>query len=77
MKENTITTIAESLRTAKETRNPINTLTADYPEMTIEDAYKIQLQNIDYELKEGKRIVGKKIGLTSRGMQQLLGVGEP
>jgi len=77
MKENTITTMAESLRKAKQERKPVQTLTDQYAEMTIEDAYAIQLKNIEYELGIGRKVVGKKIGLTSRGMQQLLGVNEP
>jgi 2-keto-4-pentenoate hydratase len=45
--------------------------------LTIEDAYKIQLANIERKKKEGERIIGKKIGLTSFPMQKLLGVYEP
>jgi 2-keto-4-pentenoate hydratase len=43
----------------------------------VEEAYKIQLVNMERELKEGRKIVGKKIGLTSRGMQKMLGISEP
>ncbi len=53
---------------------PITTLD---PEITIAEAYRIQLAHIDSKIKSGSRIVGKKIGLTSLAMQQLLKVDQP
>lgn len=47
------------------------------PEMTIEDAYAIQLATIDQKIAGGETVIGLKIGLTSIGMQKLLGVNEP
>lgn len=47
------------------------------PGMTVEDAYAIQLCNVKRRLDGGERLVGMKIGLTSRGMQDLLKVNEP
>lgn len=52
-------------------------LTALEPELTIEQAYQVQLLNITKKVKAGSRIVGKKIGLTSLAMQQLLNVDQP
>ncbi|WP_240421277.1 2-keto-4-pentenoate hydratase [Paenibacillus periandrae] len=52
-------------------------LTALDPEITVYDAYQVQLINIDKKVKAGSRIVGKKIGLTSLAMQQLLMVDQP
>jgi 2-oxopent-4-enoate hydratase len=43
----------------------------------VEEAYQVQTINIDARLSAGARMVGKKIGLTSPAMQQMLGVGEP
>lgn len=45
--------------------------------LTIHDAYEIQLLNHEKELKKGRRITGKKIGLTSKGMQESIGVNQP
>ncbi|MEW6266960.1 MAG: fumarylacetoacetate hydrolase family protein [Thermodesulfobacteriota bacterium] len=70
-------TMADSLRAARRNRTPIKTLTETYPDFTVADAYKVQLLNVERELNQGRRIIGKKIGLTSRGMQQMLGVSEP
>ena len=77
MEPRVIQTIAFSLDAAKQTRKPIPTLTDTYEGFAVADAYQVQLTNIDRELKQGRRIIGKKIGLTSKGMQQMLGVSEP
>jgi len=68
---------AERLERAERLRAPISPLTKDYPSFTVDDAYAIQSVNVDRLLSYGATITGKKIGLTSPGMQQLLGVNEP
>lgn len=69
--------IAIELLQAETARKPIEPLTAVHPELTVEDAYRIQQAGIEIKLSQGRKVIGKKIGLTSRGMQQLLGVNEP
>lgn len=68
---------ANRLYQAEHTRTPIAPLTQEHPELTADDAYAIQLVNVNRLLAQGARISGKKIGLTSPGMQKLLGVNEP
>ncbi|WP_102348999.1 2-keto-4-pentenoate hydratase [Bacillus sp. Marseille-P3661] len=68
---------AEQLAEVESTRIGITPLTEVNPELTIEEAYQIQLQNINRKLENGQKIVGKKIGLTSLAMQKMLGVDEP
>jgi 2-keto-4-pentenoate hydratase len=41
------------------------------------DAYGIQLANVDHVVAAGHRVLGHKVGLTSRAMQEMLGVEEP
>ena len=72
-----IKSLAKRLETAERTREAIPPLTREYPELTQDDAYAIQLVNVNRLLAQGARISGKKIGLTSPGMQKLLGVNEP
>lgn len=69
--------IAESLYQAEKGVYQINTISDENPEMTVEDAYHIQLENVAKKVADGEKIIGMKIGLTSRGMQNLLGVNEP
>lgn len=69
--------IAAKLLQAESERVPIDTLTETYPGLTVEDAYRIQLESITMKLAQGRKVIGKKIGLTSKGMQKLLGVNEP
>jgi len=68
---------AEQLEQAVKTRQGVSPLTSIKPDLTVEEAYAVQLTTIDKKVKEGSRIVGKKIGLTSLAMQQLLKVDQP
>lgn len=67
---------ANYLATAQEIGG-VEAITSKYPELTVAQAYQIQLQTIEAELSEGNVITGKKIGLTSVAMQTSLGVNEP
>ena len=62
---------------AEETLIGTSPLTSAEPELTVEEAYYIQLENVKKKVAQGQTIVGKKIGLTSKAMQDLLGVDEP
>lgn len=68
---------ARNLLDAYSTRLPIDPLTSAYPGMCLEDAYAIQLLQIEEMLAGGRTIKGHKVGLTSAAMQRLLGVSEP
>lgn len=69
--------IAHLLYEAETNNEAIEQITETYKGLTIDDAYEIQLINIGKKMAEGKRITGKKIGLTSKAMQESLGVNEP
>lgn len=55
---------------------PIRSLAGDTP-LSVADAYQIQLINTQRELAAGRRIIGHKIGLTSKAVQKQLGVDSP
>jgi 2-keto-4-pentenoate hydratase len=69
--------LADDLWAAEHTGRPIEPLTDTRPELTVAQAYAIQELNTERKLGEGRVLRGRKIGLTSRAMQTLLGVGEP
>ena len=69
--------VYELLQQAEVSKESIPPLTKQYPDLTIDDAYKVQLRMVDQKVQNGQKIVGKKIGLTSVAMQQLLGVDQP
>ncbi|MCU1359829.1 MAG: hpaH [Ilumatobacteraceae bacterium] len=56
---------------------PIKRTTLDHPDMTIDDAYACQLQWVQLQVANGARIVGHKIGLTSKAMQTAMKIDEP
>ncbi|MEV0689383.1 2-oxo-hept-4-ene-1,7-dioate hydratase [Streptomyces sp. NPDC050388] len=70
-------TIADELAEATRTRTPIPLLSARYPEMEVEDSYAVQNLWADRQTAAGRRIVGRKIGLTSKAMQAATGITEP
>lgn len=69
--------IAADLYKAEKGAYQIETISTINPDMTIEDAYKIQLENVENRIADGDKIIGMKVGLTSKAMQNLLGVDEP
>ena len=68
---------ANMLYEAEASRVAIPPLTEIDPQLDIDDAYAIQLENVRRVVEEGHSISGKKIGLTSFGIQKQLGVNEP
>jgi len=69
--------MADMLYFAERDRNPIAPLTELDNAITVDDAYAIQMKNVERALAMGYIISGKKIGLTSPGIQRQLGVSEP
>ncbi|MET0296528.1 MAG: fumarylacetoacetate hydrolase family protein [Microbacterium sp.] len=72
-----IARIAAELAEADRSHTVIPRITARYPEATIEDSYAIQGMWRDENVAAGRRLVGRKIGLTSRAMQEATGITEP
>jgi 2-oxo-hept-3-ene-1,7-dioate hydratase len=73
----TVVEIAKRLDEAEDTLTPIPQLSLAYPDMTIDDAYAVQRAWTEMKLAEGRQLRGRKIGLTSRAMQQTAGITEP
>ena len=63
----------EAERTATQCRQT----TEVHPDMTMPDAYRIQAAWLERKLARGERLVGHKIGLTSRAMQAAMKIDTP
>lgn len=68
---------AALLLAARSDRAPIDPLSGQFPDMTVDDAYAIQLTQVDHWTSHGDAVKGYKVGLTSRAMQRQLGVDQP
>jgi 2-keto-4-pentenoate hydratase len=69
--------LAAQLRAAERSGIPIEPLTRTEPGLTLGDAYAIQTENVRARLAAADVLVGRKIGLTSKPMQRMLGVADP
>ena len=67
----------EELYRALRERRTVAPLIARDPSLTIDDAYAISLNALARRLADGERVVGKKIGVTSKAVQDMLGVHQP
>ncbi|MGP9501593.1 2-oxo-hept-4-ene-1,7-dioate hydratase [Specibacter sp. AOP5-B1-6] len=73
----TIARIADELVEAANTRVPVPLLTKRYPQMSVEDSYRVQKLWRERGEAAGRLVAGHKIGLTSKAMQQATGITEP
>jgi 2-oxopent-4-enoate/cis-2-oxohex-4-enoate hydratase len=58
-------------------RRTVTPLRSRGVELTIDDAYAISLGLLKRRLDAGERVIGKKIGVTSKAVQDMLGVHQP
>ena len=72
-----IAELAADHEQARLTATSIDPVSRRYPDVTLEDAYAIQAAWVALQVKAGSVVRGKKIGLTSRAMQQAMKIDEP
>ncbi len=77
MNDASIERLASELYTALRERTPVSPLTERHPELTLASAYAISERLLARRLEDGERVVGKKIGVTSKAVQQMLDVHQP
>jgi 2-oxo-hept-3-ene-1,7-dioate hydratase len=75
--KDTIDTLAGRLYDARKTRTQLRHFSKEYPGMTMQDGYAIQRAWVALEVADGHRVLGRKIGLTSRAMQLASQITEP
>ncbi len=68
---------ARALYEARRTRQPIEPFTDADPDLGMADGYAVQQDLVRLLLADGDRIIGYKVGLTSKPMQQMIGVDQP
>lgn len=70
-------TLAKRLYDARKSRTQLRHFSKEHLGMTVEDGYAIQREWVKLEVADGRAIRGRKIGLTSRAMQQSSQITEP
>ncbi|MEQ9451703.1 MAG: 2-oxo-hepta-3-ene-1,7-dioic acid hydratase [Pseudomonadales bacterium] len=68
---------ASELYEAEQNCAPVDPVSLRHPDITLDEAYAIQKSIVDRKLADGQRLVGYKIGYTSRAMQKALNISEP
>lgn len=68
---------AEILRKARQSKQSIPQISQTHQITGLDEAYAVAQINTDYKVSQGARIIGKKVGLTSKAVQQQLGVDQP
>lgn len=72
-----IAELAERLDVAERTRTQVGQFSLEHPEMTLEDGYAVSRAWVQQKIAGGRKVIGHKIGLTSRAMQRSSNVTEP
>ncbi|MDB2522415.1 2-oxo-hepta-3-ene-1,7-dioic acid hydratase [Planktomarina temperata] len=72
-----ISQAAQALFAAEKSHKQIGLLTRAHPEMTMDDAYAVQKALVALKIADGRRVIGWKIGLTSKAMQYALNIDIP
>ena len=77
MKPELIASLGDELYEALTAGKTVGPLTSRGFDITIEDAYHIQQRMLARRIEKGEKVVGKKIGVTSKAVMNMLGVGQP
>ena len=77
MEQTRIQTFGDELYQAMLNREAVAPLTDRGEDITINDAYHISLRMLERRLADGASVIGKKIGVTSKAVQNMLNVHQP
>ncbi len=70
-------TVGQGLWEALKARAPVAPVSEAWPGMGVDDAYAVSRAMLAAREADGERVIGKKIGVTSRAVQDMLGVHQP
>ncbi len=68
---------ADALQAARASRQPIARISETFEVKTLADAYAVAALNTERALQAGRKLSGRKVGLTSKAVQLQLGVDQP
>ncbi len=77
MEQSQINDLGDELYDALVAGKTVSPLTSRGFDITVEDAYYIQQRMLSRRLENGEKVIGKKIGVTSKPVMNLLGVHQP
>lgn len=77
LSQSELLTAVEALDHAERHRSQTGLLSLRFPEMTLDDAYAVQQAWVRQKIAGGRKVVGWKIGLTSKAMQYALNIDTP
>lgn len=72
-----LTQLAQELDRSEKTRVQVEHFSKRFPGMTVEDGYRVSREWVRLQIAAGRKVIGHKIGLTSRAMQMASGMNEP
>lgn len=77
MNKEQIQQAGDELFTAMRSQTSLRPFTERFEDITVDDAYHISLRMVERRVADGERIIGKKIGVTSKAVQNMLNVHQP
>lgn len=77
LSQSIIDQLARRLDEAERNRTQIGQFSLEHPDMTLEDGYLVSRAWVKQKIAGGRKVIGHKIGLTSRAMQRSSNVTEP
>lgn len=77
MQSEKIERAAQALRQSRATRTAVDKVSVTHGIASVDEAYAVSELNRQWKLEQGSRVVGKKVGLTSKAVQSQLGVDQP
>ena len=77
MDQQQIKALGDELYNSLVNRITVKPLTERFPDIKVEDSYEISKVMTENRVAAGEKVIGKKIGLTSKVVQNMLGVGQP
>lgn len=72
-----LTQLAQELDASEKSRQQVEHFSKRFPGMTVEDGYRVSREWVRMQVAAGRKVIGHKIGLTSRAMQMASQIDEP